>query len=222
LQDPIERSVGLTSAPHGRKVARSGSRPLQRTKVDMQRDESEPPVSSYTGEEGPVLAKVSAPVGSNKPTGVPPTPPSPPRPSPIIVRDWNGRILAFVSLAIALIGLAYNTWRNESTEAHRNVRQACFILLEESAALQQLVHIRFYGGDRSTATWVSAWGKATLIRDLGMLAPSRTAQEAQTVFNIWSKRAQGIDERNPLAEDEMSDAIERLRRQTLQDLRELE
>ena len=138
------------------------------------------------------------------------------------MRDWNGRILAFTSLAIALIGLAYNTWRNESTEAHRNIRQACFIILEESAALQQLVQIRYYGGDRSTSTWVSAWGKASLIRDLGNLAPPKTGQEAQQVFTVWAKRAHEIDARNPLAEDEIDDAIERLRRQTLEDLRELD
>jgi hypothetical protein len=184
----------------------------------MQRDDSEPHVSSYASEDNSPRASVSAPIGSSIPA--PPKAPSPP--STMIVRDWNGRILAFVSIAVALIGLAYNTWRNESTEAQRNVRQACFIILEESAALQQLVQIRFYGADQSSSTWVAAWGKASLIRDLGMLAPSRTGQEAQTVFNAWSKHAKAIDQRNPLAEDEVSDAIERLRRQTLQDLRELD
>ncbi len=184
----------------------------------MQHDDSEQPASAYAGDNASPRASVSAPLAPSKPNAVAP----PAAPSKTIVRDWNGRILAFASLALALIGLAYNTWRNESTESHRNIRQACFMILEESAALQQIVQVRFYGGDRTTSTWVSAWGKASLIRDLGMLAPPRTGQEAQEVFDIWSKRAQDIDARNPLAEDEMSDAIERLRRQTMEDLRDLD
>jgi hypothetical protein len=184
----------------------------------MQRDDdSEPPVSAYMSDEAPVRASVSAPIGPVKtPQDRPSSPPQ------RIVRDWSGRAIATISLVAALTSLAYNTWRNESTESHRNIRQSCFIILEESAALQQIIEIRFYGDDRSKSTWIAAWGKASLIRDLGMLAPPRTGQEAQNVFDVWSKRSQGIDARDPLAEDEMSDAIERLRRQTLDDLRELD
>lgn len=183
----------------------------------MQRDESDPPVSAYTSDDAPVRASVSAPIGPAKTsTGAVSSPPQ------RIVRDWSGRAIAIISLVVALASLAYNTWRNESTESHRNIRQACFIILEESAALQQIVEIRFYGGDRSKSTWIAAWGKASLIRDIGTLAPPRTGQEAQNVFYVWSKRSQGIDARDPLAEDEMSDAIERLRRQTLDDLRKLD
>jgi hypothetical protein len=183
----------------------------------MQRDDSEPSVSAYTSGEAPARASVSAPIGPAK--TLPNEPTSPPQ---RIVRDWSGRVMAIISLVVALTSLGYNTWRNESTESHRNIRQACFIILEESAALQQIVEVRFYGGDRSKSTWIAAWGKASLIRDLGMLAPPRTGQEAQNVFHVWSKRSHGIDARDPLAEDEMSDAIERLRRQTLDDLRELD
>jgi hypothetical protein len=190
----------------------------------MPHDDSEP--SAYTRENASPRASISAPIAPilppNKPQASSNLPSNPPSHSRAIVRDWNGRVLAFIALALALIGLAYNTWRNETTESHRNIRQSCFLILEESAALQQIVHVRFYGGDRSTTTWVTAWGKASLIRDLGMLAPPRTGQEAQQVFDTWSKRAQDIDARNPLAEDEMSDALERLRRQTLEDLRELD
>jgi hypothetical protein len=186
----------------------------------MHDDEPELTASAYTRDDAPPRANVSGPITPSAPPPAPPVPVAPP-PQRVIVRDWNGRILAFTSLAVALISLAYNTWRNESTEAHRNVRQACFIILEESAALQQLVQIRYYGGDRSTATWTAAWGKAALIRDMGMLAPPKTAQEAQEVFNVWAKRAADLDARNPLAEDEIDDAIERLRRQALDDLRKL-
>ncbi len=186
----------------------------------MQRDESDPPVSAYARDDAPPRASISAPIA---PTPTPTPTKAPPQAiAPRPVRDWSGRALTMIALTVALVSMAYNTWRNETSEAQRNLRQACFILIEESAAFQQLVEARFGGHDRSENTRASAWGKATLIRDIGALAPPRTGQEAQRVYDIWRQRAQQIDERNPLAEDELSDAIERLRRQTLDDLRELD
>lgn len=188
----------------------------------MQRDDSDPQAhaSAYANasDDAPPRASISAPISPQpqpKPRAAPPAGPKP-------FRDWNARILSMTAVTVALIAMAYNTWRNETTEAQRNIRQACFILLEESAAFQQLVELRFDGHDRSAGTRTAAWGKAALIRDIGELAPPRTGQEAQHVYTIWSQRAHEIDEHNPLAEDELSDAIERLRRQTLDDLRELD
>lgn len=182
----------------------------------MQRDDRDSPVPAHDAPAASTNPALRASTGAAQ--DATPTRSATMRPA----RDWSGRALAIISLAVAMTGLAYNTWRNESTEAHRNIRQSCFIILEESAALQQLVQIRYYGSDRSTSTWVSAWGKAALIRDLGNLAPPRTGQEAQQVFDVWAKRAHEIDERNPLAQEDIEDAIERLRRQTLDDLRELD
>lgn len=188
----------------------------------MQRDESDPPVSAYANGEAPPRASISAPISPAPTPARTPTPQIPLPAAPRPVRDVSGRALALIALAVALTGMAYNTWRNETSEAQRNMRQACFMLIEESAALQQIVDLRFGGHDRSKSSWASAWGKATLIRDLGELAPPRTGQEAQHVYEIWRQRAHQIDERNPLAEDEISDAIERMRRQTLEDLRGLD
>jgi hypothetical protein len=41
--------------------------------------------------------------------------------------------VALLSLAIALASLGYNTWRNETTESHRNARQAGFVVLDQTA-----------------------------------------------------------------------------------------
>ena len=43
--------------------------------------------------------------------------------------------VALISLFVALSSLAYNTWRNEATEANRNVRAAGFALIEHIAHL---------------------------------------------------------------------------------------
>lgn len=36
----------------------------------------------------------------------------------------RSNIVAIISLLLAILGLSYNTWRNEITEHNRNVRQA--------------------------------------------------------------------------------------------------
>ena len=50
--------------------------------------------------------------------------------------------LALLSLLVALISLGYNTWRNEATEDHRNIREAGFQVLLQLGELQQIVSHR--------------------------------------------------------------------------------
>ncbi|MEM7054531.1 MAG: hypothetical protein AAF446_08275, partial [Pseudomonadota bacterium] len=43
--------------------------------------------------------------------------------------------VALISLVLAATSLAYNTWRNETSEQHRNWRQASFQVLIEAGEL---------------------------------------------------------------------------------------
>jgi len=138
------------------------------------------------------------------------------------VRDWTGRLLALTSLAVALCGLGYNTWRNETTEAHRNVRHAAFVLLEQSAALQELADARYYGGDRGEGSRIAAWGKAGLIRDLGPLVSPRTGAETERLFATWSAQVDALDSGHAEAETAIGEAIAQVRRSALDDLRALD
>lgn len=97
--------------------------------------------------------------------------------------------VALISLSVALFGTSYNTWRNQTTEAHRNVREASFKLLEEAGALQQVTQHRYYGGDHSQMNWIDGWGKATLIRDMAPLVSPTVQVRAENVFAAWKERA---------------------------------
>jgi hypothetical protein len=136
-------------------------------------------------------------------------------------RDWSGRFLALLSLAIALASLGYNTWRNETTESHRNARQAGFVVLDQTAQLQQIIDMRFYAGDTSEMTRIAAWGKAGLLRDIGPLVSDTAGQRAQRVFEIWSKNAEALDRKDPAAAAEIAAALRQLRDHTIADLRQL-
>ena len=48
--------------------------------------------------------------------------------------------VALISLAVALLALGYNTWRNETTERQRNIRHVAFLLIEHSGNLQSLIN----------------------------------------------------------------------------------
>ena len=61
-----------------------------------------------------------------------------------IRKQIHNNAVALISLFIALSSLAYNTWRNETTEEQRNVRHASFRVLESLGELQQVVDFRYY------------------------------------------------------------------------------
>lgn len=129
--------------------------------------------------------------------------------------------LALVSLLVALFGLGYNTWRNETTEHHRNVRQSAFIALDALGEVQQLADTRFFGGDHGEPNRIAIWGRITLIRDVATLVSADTDACATELFRTWSVNAEHFDAGDPAAEKSVSDAVRETRAQVLRDLQRL-
>jgi hypothetical protein len=129
--------------------------------------------------------------------------------------------VALISLFVALSGLGYNTWRNETTEAHRNVRQAAFVILETLGELQQVVDQRYYAGKRTDTNRIAGWGKIAMVRDLGMLVTPETSRQATRLFDVWRERLDELDAGDIEAEREISQAIAATREQVLRDLEAL-
>lgn len=136
-------------------------------------------------------------------------------------RDRVGRFLALLGLCVSLASLGYTTWRNETTEAHRNARQAAFLLLDQTAQWQQIVDTRVYGGDESQALRIAAWGKAGLVRDLGPLVSADAGRRADAAFGIWSRRADALERHDEAAAEALSTALRDLRAQVIADLHRL-
>jgi len=126
--------------------------------------------------------------------------------------------VALVSLFVALSGLGYNTWRNETTERHRNTRQAAFVMLEELGRLQQLVDRRFYAGRRDDESRIAAWGKVALLRDMSPLVSESTSHEAHALADVWRMKLAALDAGQPEAEEAISASIGTVRAQVLADL----
>lgn len=116
--------------------------------------------------------------------------------------------VALISLAVALFSTSYNTWRNQTTEAHRNVREASFKLLEACGELQQLAQHRYYGGDHSQMNWIAGWGKATLIRDMAPLVSPATQLRAEKLFAVWKENAGELESGSGDSEQAVESALD--------------
>jgi len=118
--------------------------------------------------------------------------------------------VALISLAVALFSTSYNTWRNQSTEAHRNVREAAFKLIEQAGELQQLMQHRYYGGDHSQMNWIAGWGHATLIRDMAPLVSPSVQQRADALFIEWKAHAGELESGQGDSAQRIDTAIDKL------------
>ena len=140
----------------------------------------------------------------------------------MLAADMRRNAVALISLLVALSGLGYNTWRNETTESHRNTRQAAFVVLQQLGELQQVADERFYAGKRSDVNRISGWGKVALVRDLSVLVSPASAAHAKQLFLAWQQRLDGLDSGDARAEQEISQSIVAVREQVLRDLESLQ
>lgn len=141
--------------------------------------------------------------------------------------------VALISLTVALLSLGYNTWRNETTEAQRNVRHASFSVLENLGELQEIVNYQFYflrneaDQMREDELRVEGYGHALLIRDLMNLMPTPAPESGQALLALWNQQvdelsSQATKEMATQAEKELSAAIEHSRNAIVAVLKSLE
>ncbi len=108
--------------------------------------------------------------------------------------------VALISLFIAVSSLAYNTWRNETSEEQRNIRHAAFRVLENLGELQQVVDFRYYylpfdeSGDREGDLRIRGFGNAAMIHDLMMLMPAPAPEAGVNLHQLWLKQFGSLDE----------------------------
>jgi hypothetical protein len=129
--------------------------------------------------------------------------------------------VALISLAVALFGTSYNTWRNQTTEVHRNTRSAAFMVLDALGQLQEIADRRFYGGDHSDANLIGGWGKVNVVRDLAPLISHDNEARAAELVTAWKDNVGKLDEHDEKAETQIADAIVGLRKSVLRELQAL-
>ncbi len=122
--------------------------------------------------------------------------------------------VALISLVVAVSSLGYNTWRNEQTEANRNVRTAGIQLLLKVGELDRVVFDSHYGRDPIRGNPRQGWAYALTIRDLGTLTPEPARSASASLFDTWSRDFDGLGSDDEAAQ-RISEAIDRARNDML-------
>ena len=120
-------------------------------------------------------------------------------------------LVALISLAIAVTGLGYNTWRNEASEHNRNQRLVSIELLLMLADVHQLTQDAHWGDSENRATILrEGWSKVLTIRDLAQIAEGSVPASAINLYEAWSTdyKALGTDIE---AEKRIATAVEAVR-----------
>jgi len=136
-------------------------------------------------------------------------------------QQLRDNLVAITSLVVALSALGYNTWRNEQTERNRNVRVAGIEILREIGSFQQVVfYARFVGNDDPRGELRMGWVDVATIGDLAVVMPPDVARDAAALRAVWEEDAASfVDDEAAFAR--IDDALERLRRSTVESLRGL-
>lgn len=135
--------------------------------------------------------------------------------------QFRNNMVAFISLLIALSALGYNTWRNERTEANRNMRAAGFALLTQIGSLQQIIfYAHFTEGDQRGDPRMG-WADMLTINDLAALMPAAIVRDAGELKTIWEADSAGLAD-DDQAYGRIDEAIDVLRQDTLGALRALD
>lgn len=122
--------------------------------------------------------------------------------------------VALISLAIALSSLAYNTWRNEQTEANRNVRAAGIELLLKLGELDQVVFFSHYDRDEDRGNPRSGWAYILTITDLAALTSEPPVNSSADLLRVWRENWPGLG-KNDASADLISAGIDQLRNDVL-------
>ena len=109
-----------------------------------------------------------------------------------LLSQLRSNTVAFISLGVALVGLSYNTWRNERTEHNRNIRQAAFQQLIALGQLKQLVYHAHYDHDSQAGNPRTGWAYVETIQDFGMAMPPPVPTKDQALLDAWSQNWEGL------------------------------
>ncbi|MCP5181253.1 MAG: hypothetical protein H6993_00130 [Pseudomonadales bacterium] len=129
--------------------------------------------------------------------------------------------VALISLLVACTSLAYATWRNEATEANRNLRAAGFEMIREIAGLERVVFFAHYDRDVTQGNPRLGWSHVLTLVDLAALQTAPVRSRAEALRSVWQDnwQALGIDD---AAADVVTMAIDGLRSEVLAGLSALD
>ena len=140
--------------------------------------------------------------------------------NPTIAQQFKRNFVAILSLAVALTGLGYTTWRNEHTERNRNIRVASFEILKTLGELQLIIDYAHFRKNERLGDPTLGWGKVLFIKDLAELVPAPVPEDAERLLATWRDHWEKIENDNQSVQ-RISEEIYQARRDVTDILRRL-
>ena len=138
-----------------------------------------------------------------------------------LAKQLRENAVALTSLTLVVIGLAYNTWRNEQTEFNDNIRAAGFEILITLGELERVVFHNHYDRDEERGSPRAGWAYVLTIRDMGQLSLEGAKRESEKLFEVWQDNWEGLGTDDG-ALQAISDQVDALRAAVLAELAGLE
>ena len=130
--------------------------------------------------------------------------------------------VALISLAVAIISLSYNTWRNEASEDNRTQRLVAIETLLQLADLQQIVWHHHYDGDtQEKGNLRTGWTIVLTIQDIATILDAPMPETAENLWQVWQDNYKQLNNSTE-AKDYIIEAINQCREDTLMVLEALD
>lgn len=110
-----------------------------------------------------------------------------------ILSQLKLNLVALISLATALVGVTYNTWRDHQNEINDNMRNAAFVVLGDLGELQTIVNYAHYQQDNERGNPIEGWKHVIMIRDLSRLLNPEAKKAGETLYAHWQKNWENLD-----------------------------
>jgi hypothetical protein len=115
--------------------------------------------------------------------------------------DWflqqvKTNLVALISLAAAISGISYNTWRDHQNEINDNMRNAAFVVLSDLGELQTIVNYAHFEADNTRGNLIDGWKHVIMIRDLSRLLKPAAKQAGEALYMDWQNNWESLDKDN--------------------------
>ncbi len=138
-----------------------------------------------------------------------------------LAKQLRENAVALTSLTLVVIGLAYNTWRNEQSEFNDNIRAAGFEILVKLGELERVVFHNHYDMDEERGNPRTGWAYVLTIKDMGQLSLEGAKRESEELVAVWQANWTGLGT-DHAAVKAISDQVDALRAVVLEELAGLE
>lgn len=131
----------------------------------------------------------------------------------MIIDQVRRNAVAIISLVVALSGLGYNTWRNEASEANKNIRESGFFMMKELTQLQEVVLYARYDQEDERADIKTGWAHVLAVKDMSYTMPDNVQQSALNLSEVWSNNASGLTANDADSYQRIDQSIDAIKQQ---------